>query len=101
MGYLKGLGSLCIMFVTIAIGWHYQQRFKNRPVFLRQFMDALNLLEAEMIYSQLPLQAAFKLIAERIQYPVNHFFLQISQALEHTDEQFFHLWSEQLNQFIK
>lgn len=99
MGYVKGLGAFLVIFVSTLIGWQLSDQLKKRPQQIRQFIDALSILEAEMLYSQRSLQEAFFLISKRVQQPLQSFFHKLSHSLLIENNDFVELWIEQLEMY--
>jgi len=100
MGYVKWLGALLVVFVSTVIGWQLSDQLKQRPRQIRQFIDALSILEAEMLYSQQSLQEAFLLISKRVQEPLQSFFHKLSHNLFIENDDFVELWKEQLENYM-
>lgn len=69
----------------------------KRPKHIRQLKNALQILEAEILYSQLPLQDAFDTISKQIPSPLKSFFesLALSMGEKHSD--FHELWKESVS----
>ncbi len=59
----------------------------------------MQILEAEIVYSQLPLKEAFKMIATQIPKPTKTFFAALSQELDRPAVHFPALWDEGVRQF--
>lgn len=100
MGNIKWLGALFVLIATTWIGSLFSQQLNERPRQIRQLIDALTILEAEMLYSQLPLQVAFLRISKRIQEPLHSFFHSLSDKFFVENKDFVKLWDEQLQQLI-
>lgn len=100
MGNLKWFGALIVLFVSTWIGWQFSDQLKQRPRQIRQFIDALTILEAEILYSQSSLQGAFLMIAKRLQEPSRTFFHRISESLFIESNDFVDLWNDQLKMFM-
>ena len=72
---MKFAGALLLIVASTAIGIYISNRYARRPKHIRQLQSALQLLEAEITYSQTPLQSAFQRIAAQLPYPIKEFFL--------------------------
>lgn len=101
MGHIKWFGALLILIASTSIGALVSHQLNERPRHIRQLVDALTLLEAEMLYSQLALQMAFTRIAKRTQEPLSTFFKTLSEKFFKENNDFFSLWKEQLRQLEK
>lgn len=78
----------------------WSQKLSKRPVHIRQIKNALQILEAEMLYSQLPLQDAFQTIAAQIPQPTSQFFSNLSERMNKPSVDFIALWDKSLDHFI-
>ena len=97
---MKWLGVLLFIFTTTWIGFEWSRSLNERPKHIRQLKNALRILEAEMMYSQLPLKEAFRSIAKQLPYPTNSFFQQLSDGMHNTVE-LSKLWNEEIETFTK
>lgn len=97
---MKWIGALLFISITTWIGFEWSNKLAKRPVHIRQLKNALKILEAEMLYSQLPLADAFRSISEQIPEPSRSFFHALSVEMDspHIDLLFF--WDKQVAQFI-
>ncbi|WP_368652055.1 stage III sporulation protein SpoIIIAB [Ornithinibacillus sp. 4-3] len=98
---MKWLGVLILISTSTWIGFEWSKKINQRPAHIRQLKNALQILEAEMLYSQLPLQSAFNLIAKRIAEPAKLFFQQLSEAMKHEVYDFTKMWEEQLRDYLQ
>lgn len=89
---MKWVIALLFMTVTTWIGLEWSHKFNQRPMHIRQLKNALQILEAEMLYSQLPLQDAFREIAKQMPAPTNLFFSFLSTEMEKQTGDFNRLW---------
>lgn len=94
MMQLKWIGALLLIGSTTCIGWYLSHRLESRPKHIRQFKNALQLLEAEITYSQVPLQVAFEKLASQLPKPLNYFFHGISKDMLNQKADFNLLWDE-------
>lgn len=87
---MKWIGALLVMIATTWIGFEWSSKFSNRPKQIRQLKNALQILEGEILYSQLPLQEAFFVISKQIPQPIKYFFSNISRTNGKKTKQHFH-----------
>lgn len=95
---MKWVGVLLFIFTTTWIGFEWSRKLNERPKHIRQLKNALRILEAEMMYSQLPLKEAFRTIAKQIPFPTSYFFQQLNEEFNYTVE-LSNLWDKQIEMF--
>lgn len=78
---LKLIGGLLVVASSGLAGWWVSRGYARRPVELRQFIAALQLLETEITYAATPLPEALDRVAEQVGAPASSFFRQISRDL--------------------
>lgn len=98
---MKWAGAILFISMTTWIGLEISKRFDNRPKHIRQLKNALQILEAEILYSQLPLQEAFFNIANQIPKPLNGFFNKLSEGLKQDDVDLRELWNTQVKTLME
>lgn len=94
---MKWIGALLFISMTTWIGFEISKRIDDRPKHIRQLKNALQILEAEILYSQLPLQEAFLTIAKQIPNPLRSFFENLGEAMEKDGVELADLWERQVN----
>lgn len=94
---MKWLGALLLITTTTWIGFEWSQKLNNRPKHIRQLKNALQILEAEILYSQLPLQEAFMTIAKQIPQPTKFFFQTLGTGMDKKNPDLFSLWKKQVD----
>jgi len=95
---MKWLGALLIISTTTWIGFEWSFKLTNRPKHIRQLKNALQMLEAEILYSQLPLHEAFFVITKQIPYPTKIFFKYLSEHMSKQTVELLSLWDKAINQ---
>lgn len=98
---MKWLGALLCISMTTWIGFELGNRLAARPKQIRQFILSLQMLEAEMGYSQLTLQQIFSRIHKKISFPVCSFYEQLAKVLEGVVPDFLHVWDTSVDKLIK
>ncbi|HLR08225.1 MAG TPA: stage III sporulation protein SpoIIIAB [Bacillota bacterium] len=98
---MKWIGALLFISTTTGIGFEVSKHLDDRPKHIRQLKNALQILEAEILYSQSPLKEAFALIAAQIPYPTKTFFKAMSQQIMEADSDLHELWQENIRHFKK
>lgn len=97
---MKWIGALLFISITTWAGFEWSHKLSKRPAQIRQLKNALKILEAEMLYSQLPLRAAFHSISEQISQPTKSFFHGLATNMKASDVDLLLLWDKQVNLFI-
>lgn len=97
---MKWIGALIVISMTTIIGFEKSNQFNKRPRHIRQLKNALQILEAEIIYSQSSLREAFNTISKQIPTPLNLFFQNLEGDMERDDFELNHAWTVGVNQLL-
>lgn len=95
---MKWIGALLLIGVSTWIGFEWSNKLNDRPKHIRQLKSALQILEAEMLYSQLPLQEAFKVISKQIPQPTHHLFHTLHLLMDKNTTELNILWQQQVKE---
>ncbi|WP_156290824.1 stage III sporulation protein SpoIIIAB [Oceanobacillus salinisoli] len=98
---MKWIGALLLIGTTTWIGFDWSSRLANRPKQIRQLKNALQILEAEIVYSQLPLKEAFLNIAGQIPEPAKSFFRGLGNGLDDSTIDLYKIWKENVDVFMQ
>lgn len=98
---MNWIGALLLIITTTWLGFDWSNRLSNRPKQIRQIKNALQILEAEIVYSQLPLREAFINISRQIPEPTRSFFEEIGLSLQDKNIDFYIVWKEKVDVLIK
>lgn len=98
---MKWIGALLFIGTTTWVGFEWSQALSNRPKHIRQLKNALQILEAEILYSQLPLQDAFTTISRQIPDPMKSFFQALSTSMQEDKKDLVGLWDNHVNVLLK
>jgi|SRR5690625_4419993 len=98
---MKWIGALLFIGITTWVGFEWSNRLSNRPKQIRQIKNSLQILEAEMLYSQLPLKDAFKFISEQIPTPTKNFYKGLSKGMDQKNIDLLELWDREVEKFMK
>ncbi|WP_188453684.1 stage III sporulation protein SpoIIIAB [Virgibacillus oceani] len=98
---MKWVGVLLFIGTTTWIGFEISKRLNNRPKQIRQLKNALQILEAEILYSQLSLKDAFETIASQIPQPSQSFFKSLSDGMQKSGTDLSNLWKKRIDKFMK
>lgn len=97
---MKWIGALLLIGVTTWTGFEWSKNLNDRPKHIRQLKSALQMLEAEILYSQVPLREAFRIISKQIPYPTQFLFQTLYESMEQYAVKFFLLWERQVKQLV-
>lgn len=97
---MKWAGALLIIGITTWIGFDYSQQLAKRPKHIRQVKSALQILEAEILYSQSPLVEAFENIAQQVPHPLKSFFQLLVHRMQTQVFDLNELWDSGVNQLM-
>lgn len=98
---MKWIGSLLFLTFTTWIGFEWSSHLNKRPTQIRQLKNALQILEAEIMYSQSPLQEVFSKISKQIPKPTNAFFQNLCEQMDKKQEEFISIWERNIGTFIE
>lgn len=91
---MKWIGVLLLISMSTVLGWEWGRALKQRPKHIQLLLQSLQILEAEMVYSQVPLQEAFQLISKKLQGPTALFYRELAEELENKEKDFDEIWEE-------
>lgn len=97
---MRWIGALILLSASTWIGFEIASQLNNRPKEIRQLKSALQIVEAEIVYSQAPLEEAFFVVAKQIPQPVSSFFEAISKDLQMRSVDFPASWDYRLGNFF-
>lgn len=72
---MKWIGALLLIGTATLAGFEWSSRLTKRPKHIRELKSALQILEAEIIYSQVALFDAFLSVSRKIPNPLRGFLL--------------------------
>jgi stage III sporulation protein AB len=93
---MKWLGALLFISTTTYLGFDLSNRLVQRADQLRQLIHSLQILEAEMGFSQLPLQQLFHSISQKVNKPLKGFYQKLSLQLTGVVTDFTKVWEAEL-----
>lgn len=91
---MKWIGALLFLATTTWVGFEWSNQLNKRPAHIRQLKSALQILEAEILYSQLPLQEAFHVISSQIPEPTQTFFTALYKHMQNESVDLIQVWTE-------
>lgn len=98
---MKWIGAFLFLATTTWFGFEVSKRLSDRPKHIRQLKNALQILEAEILYSQSALTDAFSMIAKQIPDPAKSFFQSLSDSLRENGTDLVCTWNENIDGLMK
>ena len=98
---MKWIGALFIIFSTTWLGFYFAGRLSERTKELRAWKLALQSLEAEVMYSQLPLQEASRRIAKQLNGQIQIFLIGFANQLETSALSAKEAWKHSLQEYAE
>src|SRR5699024_10903840 len=93
---MKWIGALLIVGATTWLGFLFSRRLAERPKQIRTMIVAMQMMEAEMTYSKLPLYKLFESVSEKLEQPYKSFFQSLSSELKGDVALFHKLWEREV-----
>lgn len=94
---MNWIGAILLIIATSAIGFEKSSRLKKRPLQILHLKSALQIMEAEIVYSQHLIADVCLRISTQVKAPINHFFQQIGEKMDVYDD-LSYLWVSELDQ---
>lgn len=91
---MKIIGGVMLLFIIGYCGLEWSRTYDRRVVSIRTFMDALQMIDAEMHYSKAKLTQIFSKLANVTKGPVNRYFQYMATELLQHNRIFTELWKE-------
>lgn len=98
---MKWIGALLFISISTWLGFQWSNTLNKRPTHIIQLKNALQILEAEMLYSQLPLLEAFIVISHQIPTPMNSFFHQLGKEFDEQNDGFNEHWASSVDTLME
>lgn len=95
---IKMIGAILIFCSTTWFGYEAAKRYINRTKQIQSFRQALQTLEAEIMYGHMPLGEASQKIAEQLKEPISIHFLLFARKLVDETYTVKKAWKESLNE---
>lgn len=98
---MKWIGAFLLISATTAIGYLFSLTLTHRPQQIRSLIYSLQVMEAEMTYSQLPLQQLFHNTSEKVANPIKSFFKSLAENIQNDIDHLDYLWMEEVANLIE
>src|SRR5699024_3927667 len=86
------IGACFILLASTFIGFEKSNIYIKRTKNIKQMIDCLHILEAEIIYNKQNLQQTFQMISSKTIFPMNIFFINLAKGLNSTVTDIHSLW---------
>ncbi|MCP8616826.1 stage III sporulation protein SpoIIIAB [Salirhabdus salicampi] len=96
---MKWIGVLLLLCATTYVGFDISKRLSDRPRQIRQLKNALQVLEAEIVYGQSPIQQVFGRLSTQLPKPLNGLFAHLYQQLNQHQFTLYDVWRKSLDKF--
>lgn len=98
---MKWIGVLLLISMSTLFGREWSKALKQRPKHIRLFLQSLQILEAEMVYSQVPLQEAFRRISKKLPSPISLFYQNVFKEMKQKGQDFEEVWEACARKFVE
>ncbi|QDP40574.1 stage III sporulation protein SpoIIIAB [Radiobacillus deserti] len=96
---MKWIGALLLLSATTWVGFEFARKLNERPKQIRQLKNALQILEAEILYGQTPIIEACATVSKQLPKPVSWFFASFSKDLRKQSGDLYEVWQANMNRF--
>ncbi|MCD5323526.1 MULTISPECIES: stage III sporulation protein SpoIIIAB [Pontibacillus] len=96
---MKWIGALILLCATTWGGFEFARRLTERPKQIRQLKNALQVLEAEILYGHSPVIEACEKVARQIPEPMAWFFYEFSDQLKESSASLYDVWEQRIQSF--
>lgn len=97
---MKIAGAILFIMMTSWIGYDWSRQLQKRTKQLRGMIYSLQLLEAEMGYTNAPLQKVFSALQQKTTAPISQFYKYLSEELTLTVSDFSAVWDHALEYLL-
>ncbi|SET61407.1 stage III sporulation protein AB [Salinibacillus kushneri] len=98
---MKWIGAMLFLLATTQIGFDIAKRLSDRPKQIRQLKNALQILEAEIVYGQTAIHDVFRQLSKQMPQPLAHFFEALHDKLTISQTTLYDIWNPTLKKFWK
>ncbi|QHS22727.1 stage III sporulation protein SpoAB [Virgibacillus sp. MSP4-1] len=98
---MKWIGAMLFLLATTQAGFDIAKRLSDRPQQIRQLKNALQILEAEIVYGQTPIHEVFYQLSKQIPEPLSDFFSELHNRLSVSQTTLYDIWNPTLKEIWK
>jgi stage III sporulation protein AB len=97
---MKVIGALLILVAATWTGFELSRKLQQRPKQIRQLVSSLQVLEAEILYSQTSIIEASDKLAGQLPNPIGTFFRLLADNLQLQPARLYDCWEETTESWI-
>src|SRR5699024_87829 len=86
------IGACFVILASTFIGFEKSNLYIKRTKNIKQMIDCLHIMEAEIVYNKQNLQQTFQMISSKTIFPMNIFFMNLAKGLDSTVTDMHSLW---------
>ncbi|TFB23833.1 stage III sporulation protein SpoAB [Filobacillus milosensis] len=94
---MKWIGAILILFTCTWVGVDIARNYSRRPKQIRELLHALQIMEAEMVFGQEPIQTVLHKLSKQLTPPLSYIFYDISEQLITSHLSLQDIWEQTLN----
>ncbi|SHN12351.1 stage III sporulation protein SpoIIIAB [Gracilibacillus kekensis] len=98
---MKWIASVVLIIALTWIGHEYAKNLAYRPRLIRLFKNALQILEAEIVYSHATVKEALLSVSKQIPEPISSLFKQMALDIKQNKEELFPIWEKHVETFYQ
>ncbi|MFP7493666.1 stage III sporulation protein SpoIIIAB [Terribacillus saccharophilus] len=91
---MKLVGAILVLIAATWAGFDLSRRLQQRPKQIRQLISSLQVMEAEILYSQTSIIETSENLAKQVPKPAAEFFHQLADQLQLHPEGLYECWEE-------
>ncbi|GEN45290.1 stage III sporulation protein SpoIIIAB [Alkalibacillus haloalkaliphilus] len=91
---MKWIGAIMILFTCTWVGIDIARNYSKRPKQIRELLQALQIMEAEIVYAQEPIHRVLSYVSKQLSPPVSYIFHDLSEQLMLGDASLQSLWED-------
>ncbi|MDQ0158597.1 stage III sporulation protein SpoIIIAB [Alkalibacillus sp. S2W] len=82
---MKWVGAILILLTCTWVGIDFANQYKKRPQQIRDLLQALQIMEAEIVYAQKPIETICRYISKQLSFPIGSLFQRLVNELNETE----------------
>ncbi|GAA0458022.1 stage III sporulation protein SpoIIIAB [Alkalibacillus silvisoli] len=91
---MKWVGAIMILFTCTWVGIDIAKNYAKRPKEIRELLQALQIMEAEIVYAQEPIHRVLSYVSKQLSPPVTYIFYDLAEQLMLGDTTLQVLWEQ-------
>lgn len=98
---LKMTGCLFIILTCTGMGFYLSKMYRDRPKQIREWMTALKIIEAEIMYNATPILLLSKQLSNQTSPPCQMFFRTLNSELQKSSQSLAESWDKAMLHYEK